>query len=561
MKTLKRFLSYSLPVFVITLFLTYITTANALVNDRQITVNTPADIAAKRQALISFTWGTAGFPSSKLPSSIDRNVKSPVQNLSNLERVDTLHISMDAGVKVLSHHFVPKKKNNRVVFINPGHTCTFDDGIGSRNTPDDGMQRTINRLLAQGFSVLAVYMPRYNPVLNSADCGKETHDSMFKISTTGNPMKFFLEPVAVSLNYLKANFPAYQDFNMVGLSGGGWTTNVYTAIDPRIKLSFSVAGSLPLYLRWDGSTGDKEQYLDSFYQIAGYPDLYVMGSYGSGRKQIQILNRYDNCCFGEAQHNPTEAGKSFDVAVRNYETKVKTVLKNLGSDSFRLYIDEIAPFHTISDNAILNVILPVLNGKEVVTESPKLRVKNSIGATALANRLYVFAGEFDSNRNYYTYTVDGHRFGPWVWIPSGGTTDVALATASLGNSIYVFTKGIDDKRIYHTSADNISSFGSWVEMPGDGTTDVALATASLGNSIYVFSKGIDDKRIYHTSAADGQAFGPWVEMPGNGTTDAALATASFKDRIYVFAKGIEDKRVYVNSARDGQPFGTWALLR
>ena len=49
------------------------------------------------------------------------------------------------------------------------------------------------------------------------------------------------------------------------------------AVDPTIRYSFPVAGSIPLYLRTGGSVGDKEQYLEEFYRIAGYPDLYVLG--------------------------------------------------------------------------------------------------------------------------------------------------------------------------------------------------------------------------------------------------------------------------------------------
>jgi hypothetical protein len=185
---------------------------------------------------------------------------------------------------------------------------------------------------------------------------------MFNLVTTGSPMKFFLEPVVVSLNYLKINYPNYWDFSMVGLSGEGWTTTVYAAIDSRITLSIPVAGTIPLYLRFGNYNHDEEQYLPSFYGIAGYPDLYVLGSYGSGRKQIQILNRHDDCCFGELQHDAAQAGASFEAAVRNYEARVKTSLNNLNTGFFRLYIDEVAPSHMISDNAIINVIFPVLNG-------------------------------------------------------------------------------------------------------------------------------------------------------------------------------------------------------
>jgi len=128
------------------------------------------------------------------------------------------------------------------------------------------------------------------------------------MKTTGSPMKFFLESTVAGLNYSKSrsradHFPNYRAFHMVGLSGGGWTTTVYAAIDPTIRCSFPVAGSLPLYLRVGGSVGDREQLEPSFYGIAGYPDLYVLGAQGSGRRQVQILVRRDDCCFGETQHD------------------------------------------------------------------------------------------------------------------------------------------------------------------------------------------------------------------------------------------------------------------
>src|SRR5262245_4090580 len=145
---------------------------------------------------------------------------------------------------------------------------------------------------------------------------------------------------------------------MIGLSGGGWTTTVYAAIDPTIRLSLPVAGTIPLWLRSGGSVGDTEQTLSSFYQIAGYPDLYVLGSYGTGRKQVQILNRRDDCCFGERQH---QGKASYDDAVREYERQVRLALVKLGG-AFRLEIDEAAPSHMISWNALVNTILAELNG-------------------------------------------------------------------------------------------------------------------------------------------------------------------------------------------------------
>jgi PhoPQ-activated pathogenicity-related protein len=37
----------------------------------------------------------------------------------------------------------------------------------------------------------------------------------------------------------------YKHIVMAGLSGGGWTTTISAAIDPRITLSMPIAGSMP----------------------------------------------------------------------------------------------------------------------------------------------------------------------------------------------------------------------------------------------------------------------------------------------------------------------------
>ena len=282
---------------------------------------------------------------------------------------------MDRGLISYAHHFIPKVKNNRLVILHQGHFSTFNDTA----IPDDleyGMRRTIEGLLGDGYSVLALYMPCEADFVTSitvSDFGGLTaHDDLFRLDKyrpeTGSPMKYFLEPVTACLNYLSThakedNFPVYTDFSMVGFSGGGWTTTVYAAIDTRITLSIPVAGSIPLYLRSGASVGDTEQTLPEFYSIAGYPDLYVLGSDGDGRRQIQILNRTDWCCFSEVQHDPVlSGGMTYDESVRDYESRVRSTLRNLGNVRyFSLEIDDAAPGHTVTWDAIYDTILPELN--------------------------------------------------------------------------------------------------------------------------------------------------------------------------------------------------------
>jgi dienelactone hydrolase len=340
--------------------------ASDLIDDRAITIKSAQDVAVKRQALVDFLWGVQGFPGAKLPSSVTKNIPTPVSGLNNLKRVDELHVAMDEGEQALAYHFVAKRSNGRLVVVHQGHGCTFDD----RSAPvgkNYGMRRAIDELLSAGFSVLAVYMPHEFP----GDCrGTAYHNSMLgRVTAPASPMRFFLEPVAVCLNYLQAksrsdHFPKYREFDMAGFSGGGWTTTVYAAIDPRITMSFPVAGSLPLYLRTGASVGDAEQTFASLYKIAGYPDLYVMGASGAGRKQVQILNRRDSCCFGEKQHDAAQLGITWEAAVRSYETEVRNTLDHLASrGSFRVAIDEESTGHMISHHAIADEILPELSAK------------------------------------------------------------------------------------------------------------------------------------------------------------------------------------------------------
>lgn len=369
--------------------------AAELLDDRAITIQSPGDVQAKRHALIQYLWGADGFPSQRLPNSVVTQATSPVKHLTNLVRVDNLLIDMAPGLQGLAYHFVPERANGELVVLHHGHGCTMDDEAGPADV-GSGLQRTIEALLREGFGVLGVFMPHLRP----GDC-TGGHDAMFGLTTTGSPIKYFLESTAVSLNYLQTrsesdHFPNYLAFHMVGLSGGGWTTTVYAAIDPRIRCSFPVAGTIPLYLRSGGSVGDREQYEPSFYRIAGYPDLYIMGAYGANRKQVQILVHQDNCCFGLAQHDAQATGRAYAEAMREYERRVRVALRGLGPASFRLEIDETAPSHMISHYAIEEVILPELLGRGPAgTRSPwfagSLRQRSRARLACLVQRMRLVA--------------------------------------------------------------------------------------------------------------------------------------------------------------------------
>ncbi len=340
-----------------------------LIDDRAITLLSPGDLAAKRRALIRHIWGTDGFPAGRWPSWVLTNVPSPASRLTDLARVDELRMDLAPGLQGLAYHFIAERPNGALVIVHQGHACTLDDDPG----PTDvgyGLRRTIQALLREGYGVLGVFMPHLRP----GDC-TGGHAALFETNMVGSPLRLFLESTAIGLNHVKRPSathptPVYRDYHMIGLSGGGWTTTIYAAIDPTVRCSFPVAGTIPLYLRSGGSIGDREQYEPSFYRLAGYPDLYLLGATGPGRAQVQILVRRDDCCFGEAQHDARAAGLSYLEAMRAYEGRVQAALQILAPGSFRLEIDETAPSHMISHHAINDIILPELRKTQARAAPP-----------------------------------------------------------------------------------------------------------------------------------------------------------------------------------------------
>src|SRR3989338_8345058 len=309
--------------------------------DSLIKIKSKNDIDTKRREIIGYIWNNQGFP--KILPIVEKNIDDKnFNNLKNLERIDKITISMDYGINSVASHFIPKQKNNKLIIYHQGH-----EGFFAKGKP------AIQFFLEKGYSVVAFSMPllgmNRQPVIDTK-FGKIkffNHNQFALLESNKlSPIKFFVEPVAVSLNYIEKNYD-YDEIDMVCISGGGWTTTLYAAIDPRIQKSYPVAGTLPIFLREKNDLGDYEQLVPELYEIADYLDLYILSSYGDGRKQLQILNKYDGCCF---------AG----VKYRLYEEKIKETLKKLGNGNFGVYLDDSHYEHKISDK-VLDIIFEDLN--------------------------------------------------------------------------------------------------------------------------------------------------------------------------------------------------------
>jgi len=315
------------------------TDVSALISIRQ-----PDDVERARAALIDFLWGGQGLPST-LPSDVFQGFSDDrYSDISSLDSIDKLIFRMEFGLESHIYHFLPKSPNNKAILLHQGHRGDFFLS-----------KEQIGTFLDHGYSVLAFSMPMLGlnnqPIVQLARFGSfqlRDHEHMkLLVPENGHPLKYFFEPVIAAINYLEQNH-SYSSISMVGISGGGWTATIVSAFETRIAKSFPVAGSYPVYLRSNSRRdwGDYEQTLPEFYRNANYLELYVLGAYGPGRMQLQVINQFDACCF---------AGTKWDT----YVDKVKALVAELGSGEFDLFLDASHIEHALS-NATMDRILSEL---------------------------------------------------------------------------------------------------------------------------------------------------------------------------------------------------------
>lgn len=345
---------------------------------------------AKRQELIHFIW-PQGLPTNTLPKVV-KNVGAAVfaGDLSGLDAalaaaVDRLDADVAPydfhGIGYLVHPSAQTANNRRLVIVNSGHRAgvAFSYGVND----------AANRLLSEGFCVLMTDMPLVgfntdNTIalpdrkgsVTITKRGSAGHNEIFATLVPGAlpggvAFRLFLEPMVQGLNYFLSVTPDAVDVSYVGLSGGGWTGHMLAALDTRIKQSFPVAGAMPLYARElsRGSWGDTEQFYAPLYGetdtngdgitdtasgVASWLEIFALGGFGAGRRQIQVLNYYDSCCFH---------GSAF----LTYTDFVTSVVRELGLGEWSFYSDTTHCDHRISSDVLNRVIVPALIGKAPAT--------------------------------------------------------------------------------------------------------------------------------------------------------------------------------------------------
>jgi len=312
-----------------------------------ISIKSSDDIYKVRSMLIKFFWGRKGIPTDKPPLLIQSKGKGELfKSISSIERIDKLIVKMAFGLESHIFHFLPKDNNGKIILFHQGHRNYYMKG------------RHLKQFLDRGYSVVVFCMPllclnsRPSVVLpRLGQINITSHDQMRFIKIqSGHQLKFFIEPVVVMLNYLQKNYE-YRHIAMIGISGGGWTTTLAAAIDDRINSSFPVAGSYPIYLRSGSSEewGDWEETVTELYNTINYFEIYILGGYGVGREQVQVINKYDPCCFS-------------GIKWQTYSDIVRRRIQELGVGKWDLFLDDTHYEHQISDGS-MKMILSILKNK------------------------------------------------------------------------------------------------------------------------------------------------------------------------------------------------------
>jgi len=305
--------------------------------DSLIRIYDKSDIEQKRNFLTEFFWDVGSLQRVKDKSQLPE-VESGISDFNykdfqNLKRIDRLTVEMEYGINSVSYLFLPEQPNEKLILYHQGHGGDFLLG-----------KDTIKFFLDRNFTVFAMTMPllgmNNQPVVEIDGIGKiklNSHNQLRLLEANDfNPMKLFLDPIQINLNFLEKEYN-FKQYSMIGLSGGGWTTIVYSAIDERISDSFSVAGSIPFFLRVDSrDMGDYEQTNVELYQNVNYLEFYVLSGYGDGRKHVQIFNKNDPCCY---------SGSGYET----YELIIKDKMLQLGKGNFQILVDDTHDEHKISD--------------------------------------------------------------------------------------------------------------------------------------------------------------------------------------------------------------------
>ena len=311
-------------------------------------IHQPADVEAMRSVLRDAIW-PEGMPASTAPTRVVRDVPSqrpagcPRGNpdrelfqtlpcamrlyggIDGVAGVDWLWFTVGRGYVARAAHLRPIRPNGRAVIYHHGFAGTYHD-----------QHRHLTHLAASGYHVFAHNLPHYGGNLDGLVWRGQP------LTQGADSLRYFVEPTIATVTYAHEAL-GVRSVDMIGLSAGAFVTVVAAAVDPRIRRSYPVAGTLPLSVRAVRNETANPQLHPLFADRVTYLDLYVLGAVGAGRGQLQVFNQFDRCCFANRR------GELYEATVAN-------AVSRAGGGRFRVTIDESHARHKISSRALALIL-------------------------------------------------------------------------------------------------------------------------------------------------------------------------------------------------------------
>lgn len=251
----------------------------------------PAALELARLELRQWVLGGQDLPSDP-PDDIREGASDEIfASVTGLSRVETLRFQLDYGFETTAFVFWPRLFNDTLVLYHLGH-----QGHG-HGVP------VIEHFVERGHVVAYVPMPMFPPNASTVDVEIEGerlrltyHAGLEQLERRDLPtFQLFFETPSRVISYLLRDYP-FRTVAMIGISGGGWTADFLKAMDPRLDVAYSIAGSLPFDLREPVDLGDFEQLRErEVYDLVSMREIYYLAAQGSRFRQILYEN--DECCF------------------------------------------------------------------------------------------------------------------------------------------------------------------------------------------------------------------------------------------------------------------------
>lgn len=239
-------------------------------------------------------------------------------------------------------HFSRFENATCLLLYNSGHGASYFPN-GYPTVVSSNVISFIRRMVnEQHCDVILQSMPLQGENGNVATyMGYNSHDTLGTTAASAPPsggrLRYFLEGGIASISYAIQQHGPYNKIVVAGLSGGGWTTTLLAAIDPRITHSYAVAGSIPIGYRLP-TEGDWEQVAAIKSLNIDYQELYLMGTIDAAgnptRKARLFYNQNDPCCFPASR-------------VVGWAQWVKPYVQAYSFGPLNIYIDPSANVHDV----------------------------------------------------------------------------------------------------------------------------------------------------------------------------------------------------------------------